>query len=75
MNTTDRAAYLALAVSNTRKMFMKITIGDDVITIFFFITDKEARLVRVFVLGKPLEPSLIFADKAYPRGEKLQVAP
>jgi hypothetical protein len=37
--------------------------GVSVIKLYFFVTDEEAKLAKVFVSSKPLQPGLISASK------------
>jgi hypothetical protein len=63
LELTDYAAYFATAVSYTRNIFMKLTTGDNLIKLFFFLTGEEAKEARVFSPEKPFQPGLIFYGK------------
>jgi hypothetical protein len=59
----NKVAYYARALNCASKMFMKST-GANVIILFTAVSYDFSQLARVFVRGKPFQPSLMFAGKA-----------
>jgi hypothetical protein len=59
---TSDLAYLASLSMTIQKCFITWTISDNLIKLFFFVTDAAGKESGVFVLSKNCQPSLIFAD-------------
>jgi hypothetical protein len=45
------------------KSFITLTPVVNIIKLFFFVADKEAKRARAFVPDKPFQPDLIFAGR------------